>query len=76
MIKYVETNSAKCGMPPQIAVQLRNGHRNTEKMQKQVCAGAQLALTRGAGSVPGDATRRGPAGPVGDFGHWINRQVP
>jgi hypothetical protein len=47
MIKYVETNSAKCGIPPQIAEQLKNGHKNTEKMQKQVCAVAQQAQTRG-----------------------------
>ncbi|WP_426528604.1 hypothetical protein [Bradyrhizobium sp. McL0615] len=76
MIKYIETNSAKCGIPPRIADQLRSGHKNTEKMQKQVCAGAQLAQASGPNSVPGDATRRVPAGPVGDFGHWINRQVP
>ena len=37
MIKYVETNAAKCGIPPQIADQLKNGHKNTEKMQKKVC---------------------------------------
>ena len=43
MIKYVETNSAKCGIPPQIADQLRTGHKNTEKMQKQVCGIAQQA---------------------------------
>ena len=47
MIKYVETNSAKCGIPPQIADQLKNGHKNTDKMQKQVCAVAQQAATRG-----------------------------
>ena len=47
MIKYVETNSAKCGIPPQIADQLKNGHKNTEKMQNQVCAVAQQAQTRG-----------------------------
>jgi hypothetical protein len=41
MLKYVETNSAKCGIPPQIADQLRNGHKNTEKMQAQVCGVAQ-----------------------------------
>jgi hypothetical protein len=41
MLKYVETNSTKCGIPPQIAEQLRNGHKNTEKMQKQVCTVAQ-----------------------------------
>ena len=34
MIKYVETYSAKCGIPPQVADQLKNGHKNTEKMQK------------------------------------------
>ena len=47
MIKYVETNSAKCGIPPQIADQLKNGHKNTDKMQHQVCAVAQQAQTRG-----------------------------
>jgi hypothetical protein len=48
MIKYVETNAAKCGIPTQIAEQLKNGHKNTEKMQKQVCAVAAQAQTRGA----------------------------
>jgi len=47
MIKYVETNSAKCGIPPQIADQLRNGHKNTEKMQKQVCGMAAQVQARG-----------------------------
>jgi len=47
MIKYVETNSAKCGIPPQIADQLKNGHKNTDKMQNQVCAVAQQAQSRG-----------------------------
>jgi hypothetical protein len=43
MIKYVETNSAKCGIPPQIADQLKSGHKNTDKMQNQVCNMAQQA---------------------------------
>src|SRR3954464_3100754 len=47
MIKYVETNSSKCGIPPQIADQLKTGHKNTEKMQTQVCNVAQQAATRG-----------------------------
>ena len=47
MIKYVETYSAKCGIPPQVADQLKTGHKNTEKMQKQVCDVAQQAQTRG-----------------------------
>ena len=47
MIKYVETYAAKCGIPPQVADQLKTGHKNTEKMQKQVCDVAQQAQTRG-----------------------------
>jgi hypothetical protein len=50
MIKYVETHSAKCGIPPQIADQLKAGHKNTEGMQQKVCAVAQQQ-------------QRGPAGP-------------
>jgi hypothetical protein len=50
MIKYVEVNSAKCGIPPQIGDQLKNGHKNTESMQKKVCAAAQQQ-------------QKGPAGP-------------
>jgi hypothetical protein len=51
MIKYVESHAAKCGIPPQISDQLKNGHKNTEKMQKQVCTVAQ------------QAQQKGPAGP-------------
>ncbi len=51
MIKYVETHSAKCGIPSQVADQLKAGHKNTEKMEKQVCEIAQ------------QAQQRGPAGP-------------
>ena len=51
MIKYVEAHSAKCGIPPQIADQLKAGHKNTESMQKKVCAVAQ------------QQQQRGPAGP-------------
>jgi hypothetical protein len=49
MIKYVEANSAKCGIPPQIAEQLRTGHKNTDKIQKQVCAIAQRRPSAGSG---------------------------
>jgi hypothetical protein len=51
MIKYVETHAAKCGIPPQITDQLKNGHKNTETMQKKVCTVAQ------------QQQQRGPAGP-------------
>jgi hypothetical protein len=51
MIKYVETRAAKCGIPPQILDQMREGHRkNTEPMQQKVCAVAQQQ-------------QKGPAGP-------------
>jgi hypothetical protein len=49
MIKYVEANSAKCGIPPEIAEQLRTGHKNTDKMQKQVCTMAQRRPSAGVG---------------------------
>ena len=51
MISYVETNASKCGIPPQISDQLKSGHKNTEKMQTQVCNVAQ------------QQQQRGPAGP-------------
>jgi hypothetical protein len=49
MISFVETHMAKCGIPAQVADQLKNGHKNTETMQTKVCAVA--------------AQPRGPAGP-------------
>jgi hypothetical protein len=51
MIKYVESHAAKCGIPTQIADQLKNGHKNTESMQQKVCAMAQ------------QVQQKGPAGP-------------
>jgi hypothetical protein len=47
MISYVEANSTKCGIPPQIGEQLQTGHKNTEAMRVKVCAMAQQAQTRG-----------------------------
>jgi hypothetical protein len=41
MISYVETNSAKCGIPSQIADQIKAAHKNTEGMQKRICEAAQ-----------------------------------
>ena len=51
MLKYVESHSAKCGIPPQIADQLKKGHKNTETMQQKVCGVAQ------------QMQKQGPAGP-------------
>ena len=47
MIEYVKSHAAKCGIPPQIGDQLKTGHKNTEAMQKKVCAVAQQAQTKG-----------------------------
>ena len=41
MIRFVESHATKCGIPGQVADQLKNGHKNTETMQKKVCAMAQ-----------------------------------
>jgi hypothetical protein len=48
MIKYVEANSAKCGIPAQVADQLKAGHKNTEALQKRVCNVAEQVQKRGA----------------------------
>ncbi|MGN1289699.1 MAG: hypothetical protein ACI4XG_24435 [Bradyrhizobium sp.] len=53
MIRYVDANATKCGIPPQIANQLKDGHKNTEALLKKVCNVAEQAA----------AQPRGPAGP-------------
>jgi hypothetical protein len=47
MIKYVEVNSARCGIPPQIFEQLKKGHKGTESMQEKVCNAATQAQKQG-----------------------------
>lgn len=69
MIKYIEANSAKCRIPPQVADQLKASHKNTEGMQAQVCVMARQAQTRGPSlSEVLGPPKREPAGPLGDFG--------
>lgn len=46
MIKYIETHSAKCGIPPQVLEQMKTGHKNSEGMMQKVCAAAQQAQNR------------------------------
>lgn len=52
MIKYVESRSAQCGIPSQVADQLKTGHKSTEALEKRVCGVAQ------------QQAQRGPAGPT------------
>jgi hypothetical protein len=67
MMTYVEKNAAKCGIPPQVTDQLKNGRKNTELLQTRVCNIAQQ--------------QRGPTGgydermvlPVGDFPPYYGR---
>jgi hypothetical protein len=47
MIKFVETNAIKCGIPPTVPDQLKAGHKNTEMMQTKVCAVAQQQQQKG-----------------------------
>ena len=48
MMKFVESHSAKCGIPPQVLEQLKVGHKNSESMLQKVCSAAQQAQTRPA----------------------------
>jgi hypothetical protein len=52
MMKYVEKNGGRCGIPPQVSDQLKAGHKNTEVMLAKVCDAAK------------QAQQRGPAGPT------------
>jgi hypothetical protein len=52
MIKYVEANAQKCGIPPQIGDQLKAGHKNTEGLQQKVCNVAQQMTQQRAGAAP------------------------
>jgi len=55
MIKYVEAHSASCGIPAQIADQLKANHKGTEGVQKKVCAVAQqMQQQRPAGPTLSD----------------------
>jgi hypothetical protein len=47
MIKYVETNTTKCGIPGSVADQLKAGHKSTEGLEQKVCTMAEQIKTRG-----------------------------
>lgn len=52
MIKYVEANAQKCGIPPQIGDQLKAGHKNTEQLREKVCGVAQQMAQQRAAAAP------------------------
>ncbi len=49
MIKFVETHSQKCGIPPQVGEQMKKGHANYIQLQERVCAAATQAQAGPAG---------------------------
>lgn len=51
MIKYIEANSARCGIPGQIAEQLKTNHKGTEGIQQKVCNVAEQ-MQKGGGPAP------------------------
>jgi hypothetical protein len=51
LIKYIEAQQPKCGIPPEVGDQLKSGHKNTENMLKKVCDAARQA---GTGRFPLD----------------------
>lgn len=73
MLKYIEANASKCGIPPQVSAQMKDGHKNTEAMQTKVCnvaqqmqqqqarpVGPSLSEVLGSGSAPeANASRKG-----------------
>lgn len=64
MIKYVETNATKCGIPGQVADQLKAGHKNTEGLLQKVCGIAQQMKERGpAGPTLSDVLGSATLGP-------------
>jgi hypothetical protein len=52
MIRYIDVHAASCGIPAQIAEQLKANHKGTEGVQKKVCTVAE------------QMKQRGPAGPT------------
>jgi hypothetical protein len=72
MIKYVEGNTKRCGIPPDASAQMRKGHAHTEQLETKVCtiaergppqggpAGPSLSEALGSASIPeAQKTRRG-----------------
>ena len=52
MIKYVEAHAAGCGIPAQIAEQLKTNHKSTEGVQAKVCKVAEQMKERQKQAAP------------------------
>jgi hypothetical protein len=63
LMGFVDDNSSLCGIPSQVADQLRAGHRGTERLRRRVCATAEGTERRampGAINDIGDPAFKGP----------------
>jgi hypothetical protein len=49
MIKFIETNAQRCGIPATVPQQMTAQHKNTEAMQTKVCNMAQQQAQGGGG---------------------------
>lgn len=52
MIKYLDSNTQRCGIPPNAADGLKKGHANTTQLQAKVCAAAANAGQQAAPPAP------------------------
>jgi hypothetical protein len=52
MLKYVETNAKKCGIPPEVPKQMKGGHANSLKMKQMVCNAAEQQARGAAAAAP------------------------
>jgi len=52
MLKYIEANSQKCGIPSSVADQMKTGHKNTEGMRQKVCGVAGQQQQQRAPAAP------------------------
>jgi len=52
MIKYVESHAASCGIPAQVAEQLKSGHKGTEALRAKVCNVAQQMQQQQKSAAP------------------------
>ena len=70
MVKYIEANAQWCGIPAEVATQLKANHSRTIKTQNQICNGGGVAGAQkpaGPGLSEALGTTRAPGGTLDPF---------
>src|SRR5262249_38213471 len=49
VVKFIETNSRSCGIPPDVLSITKSNHSKTLEKKQQICAAAQFGERRGPG---------------------------